>query len=152
MDEPTPLRHKSFDRPDDMRPLGRGVGSYVELARGLAIGRAVLDPGWRWSVDIKPVVGTRSCLVHHLQLVLSGRLGVALDGGPDHVFGPNDVIDIPPGHDAWVVGDEPLVIVDVSGNSADFALAAPRARTVVTMLMTDIVDSTRTAGRIGDAA
>jgi class 3 adenylate cyclase len=68
------------------------------------------------------------------------------------VLGPNEVADIPPGHDAWVVGDEPLVLVDVSGNSPDFALPTPHSRTIQTMLMTDIVDSTRMAGRLGDAA
>jgi class 3 adenylate cyclase len=146
------ISSKSLDRPDALRPLGRGVGSFVDLGRGLAIGRAVLEPGWRWSTDVKPVVGTRSCLVHHLQLVLAGRLGVRMDSGEEGEFGPNDVIDLPPGHDAWVVGDEPAVIVDMSGNVSDFALPASTARAVLTMLMTDIVDSTRTAGQMGDAA
>jgi class 3 adenylate cyclase len=146
------LRSKNLDQPDTTRQMGRGTGEFVDLGRGLAIGRAVLQPGWRWSEDLRPIVGTPSCLVHHLQLVLSGRLGVRMDGGEEHVFEPSSVIDIPPGHDAWVVGDEPLVILDVSGNSADFALPAPRTRSVLTMLMTDIVDSTKIAARMGDAA
>ncbi len=142
---------KSFDSPDSLRPLGRGTGVFVDLS-GMAIGRAVLEPGWRWSVDVKPLVGTPSCQVHHLQLVLAGRMGIRMDDGDEHEFGPADVIDIPPGHDAWVVGEESLVLVDMSGNVSDFALPASQARSVVTMLMTDIVDSTRTAAQLGDAA
>jgi class 3 adenylate cyclase len=146
------LTVKDLDHPDQARELGRGSGVYVDLGQGFAIGKAVLEPGWRWSEDLKPVVGTRWCQIHHLQLVLSGRLGVQMDGGPEVVLGPNEVVDIPAGHDAWVVGNEPLVLVDVSGNSPEFALPAPHSRTIQTMLMTDIVDSTRTAGRLGDAA
>ena len=151
--DPQPqVRSKNLDEPDDLRDLGRGSGAFVDLGKGLAVGRAVLQPGWRWSEDVRPVVGTPSCLVHHIQLVLSGRLGVRLDGGEDQVFGPTSVVEIPPGHDAWVVGDEPCVVIDLAGNAVDFALPAPQARTVLTMLMTDIVDSTPTAVRIGDAA
>lgn len=142
---------KNLDHPDAVRPLGRGTGAFVDLA-GMVVGRAVLEPGWKWSLDVKPVVGTTSCEVHHLQLVLSGRLGVRMDDGEEQEFVANDVVDIPPGHDAWVVGDEPVVLMDMAGNIADFALPAPTARTIVTMLMTDIVDSTRTASQIGDAA
>src|SRR4051812_19961843 len=145
------IRSKSLDHPDTARDMGRGTGEFVDLGRGLAIGRAMLQPGWRWSEDLRPVVGTPSCLVHHIQLVLSGRLGVQMDGGEEQVFGPSSVIDIPPGHDAWVVGDERVEIVDMSGNSPDFALPAPVSRSVLTMLMTDIVNSTQTAARMGDA-
>jgi class 3 adenylate cyclase len=144
------VRH--LDQPDVPRPLGRGVGGVVDLGRGLVIGRAVLEPGWRWSEDVKSLVGTPSCRIHHLQLVLSGRLGVRMDGGEEAEVGPNGVVDIPPGHDAWVVGDEPLVILDVFGHSAEFALPAGQTRAVLTMLMTDIVDSTKLAGQLGDAA
>lgn len=152
MEQARHVRSKSFDDPDEVRQLGHGVGGYIDLGRGIAIGRAVLEPGWRWSIDLKPIVGTPSCQVHHLQMVLSGRLGVRIDEGEDQEFGPNAVVDIPPGHDTWVVGDEPLTIVDMGGHSADFALPAPRARSVLTMLMTDIVNSTQIANRIGDGA
>jgi class 3 adenylate cyclase len=143
---------RNLDGAEATRHLGRGTGVYVELGGGVAIGRAVLEPGWRWSVDIKPVVGTQSCQVHHLQLVLSGRLGLRMDSGEEVELGPNQVVDLPPGHDAWVVGDEPLVLVDMSGNSVDFGLPVSHARSVQTMLMTDIVDSTRMAGQLGSAA
>jgi class 3 adenylate cyclase len=145
------LHHRSLDHPDETRPLGHGTGSYVEIA-GLVVGRAVLEPGWRWSTDIKPTVGTRWCEIHHLQVVLAGRFAVRMEDGHQHVFEANDVVDIPPGHDAWVVGDEPLVILDMSGNSVNFALPATRSRAVVTMLMTDIVGSTALADSIGGAA
>lgn len=151
--EPGPeVRSKNFDDPDESRDLGRGAGSFIDLGRGMIVGRAVLAPGWRWSEDVRPMVGTPSCPIHHLQLVLSGSLGVQMDGGAPQVFGSNSVLDLPPGHDTWVEGDEPVVILDMSGNSADFALPAPRARGVVTMLMTDIVNSTQTAATLGDAA
>lgn len=146
------IRKKNLEAPDIVRPLGRGTGGYVDLGRGLVVGRAVLEPGWRWSIDVRPIVGTRSCLIHHIQLILSGRLGIRMDTGESYEFGPNDLVDLPPGHDAWVAGDERLVLIDMSGNSTDFAVAAPQTRTVVTMLMTDIVGSTQTAERLGDAA
>lgn len=152
MDRRRQMTVRNLDDPERARPLGRGRGVVVDLGGGVAIGRAVFEPGWRWSVDIKPIVGTQSCQVHHLQLVLSGRLGLRMDSGEEVELGPNEVVDLPPGHDAWVVGEEPLVIVEMSGNSADFGLAAPHARSVQTMLMTDIVDSTRMAGRLGSAA
>jgi class 3 adenylate cyclase len=151
MDQGPRITSKNLDEPDEVRQLGHGTGAFVDV-RGVAIGRAVLEPGWRWSIDVKPLVGTRSCQVHHFQLVLAGRFGVRMDGGDEHEFGPSEVIDIPSGHDAWVIGDEPVVLVDMAGNITDFALPAPRARAVLTMLMTDIVHSTRTAALIGDAA
>lgn len=150
--DPDPrLTSKNFDSPDQVRTLGHGSGAFIEVA-GLAIGKATLDPGWRWSVDVKPLVGTSSCQIHHFQLLLEGRLGVRMDGGDEYEFGPGEVIDIPAGHDVWVAGDQAVVIVDMSGNSAEFSLPVSQTRSVVTMLMTDIVDSTKTAAEIGDAA
>jgi class 3 adenylate cyclase len=146
------LTVRNLDEPDAVRPLGRGTGGYVDLGSGLVIGRAVLEPGWRWSEDVKPVVGTASCQIHHLQLILSGRLGVRMDGGEEAEVGPPGVVEIPAGHDVWVIGDEPVVLLDVFGHSAEFAQPPAHARAVVTMLMTDIVDSTKVAGQLGDAA
>lgn len=146
------LTMRNLDRPDAARDLGRGSGGYVDLGSGLVIGRAVLEPGWRWSEDLKARVGTPSCQIHHLQLILSGRLGVRMDGGEEAVVGPNEVVDIPAGHDAWVEGDEPLVLLDVFGHAAEFSQPAAHSRALLTMLMTDIVDSTKLAGQLGDAA
>jgi class 3 adenylate cyclase len=145
------LERASLLDPANQRPLSRGVGAFAHVG-GLAIGRAILEPGWRWSEDVKPIVGTEWCEVHHLQLVISGRLAVRLaDSDEVDEFVASDLIDIIPGHDAWVVGDEPCDLIDLSGNSAQFGIPASLARQVVTMLMSDIVDSTPTAASLGDA-
>jgi len=151
MRETPRLTSKNLFAPDASRPFGHGSGAFVEVG-GLAIGRGVLEPGWRWSIDVKPLVGTRSCEVHHLQLLLEGRFAVRMDSGEEGEFGPGEVFDVPAGHDAWVVGEEPVVLVDMSGNVSDFSLPAPQSRALMTMLMTDIVDSTAMAERIGDVA
>ena len=147
----TRLEHASLLDPANQRSLSRGVGAAAHVG-GLAIGRAILEPGWRWSEDVKPIAGTEWCEVHHLQLIVSGRLAVRLaDSDEVDEFVAGDLFDIPPRHDAWVVGDEPADLIDLSGNSAQFGLPASLARQVVTMLMSDIVDSTPTAARLGDA-
>ncbi len=145
------IRRKNLDRPDSERQFEHGTAGFVDLGP-LAVGRAVLEPGWRWSVDIKPQVGSASCQIHHFHVVLAGRVGFRMDNGDEHEFGPADVMDIPPGHDAWVIGDEPATIIDIAGNVADFAVPLSHSRTVSTMLFTDIVGSTDLASRVGDAA
>jgi class 3 adenylate cyclase len=89
-------------------------------------------------------------MVHHLQVLLSGRLGVRMDDGEEAIFGPMDTFEILPGHDTWVVGDEPVDILDISGNVEDFGLPAATSRAVATLLMTDIVDSTANLAKVGD--
>ena len=145
------VRWKSFDRPDEARRFPHGVGTYVDLD-SLAIGRAVLKPGWRWSTDLRSFVGTKLCELHHLHVLLAGRMAFQMADREIYEFAPNDVMDIPPGHDCWVIGDEEVVLLDISGNISDFGLPSSRARAVATMLMTDIVDSTRMASQLGDAA
>ena len=81
------------------------------------------DPGWRWSEHLKPVVGTDSCQSPHLLYVLSGRMRVRMNDGSEDEVGPNTVARIEPGHDAWVVGDEPCVVVDF-GASTSYAQPA----------------------------
>ena len=148
----TKLERARLLDPANQRPLSRGVGAAAHVG-GLVIGRAILEPGWRWSEDVKPIVGTEWCEVHHLQLVVSGRLAVRLaDSDEVDEFVAGDLIDIIPRHDAWVVGDEPCDLIDLSGNSAQFGLPASLSRQVATMLMSDIVDSTPTAAGLGDAA
>jgi mannose-6-phosphate isomerase-like protein (cupin superfamily) len=86
----------------------------VEI-EGDTFARMELQPGWRWSTDIKPQVGTQSCEASHKGYVLSGRLGVRMDDGTEIELKPGDFAIIPPGHDAWVIGDEPYVAVDFGG-------------------------------------
>jgi len=154
MREPTAhsiIRHKSLEDPDHLREFPHGFGAVVGVGT-VDVGRATLHPGWRWSTDIKPAVGTETCEAHHFHVVLAGHVAFQLTGGPEQQFGPGDVIDVPPGHDAWVVGDESVNLLDISGNSANFGLPVPQARAVMTMLMSDIVSSTTTAASVGDAA
>ena len=141
----------SLNDPAARRELPRYVGQLARVG-ALAMGRAYLQPGWRWSVDVRPVVGTPSCMIHHVHVLLAGRLGVRLDDGEEATFEPGDVFEIPPGHDAWVIGDEAIELLDVSGHVGDFGLPATRSRAVATLLMTDIVGSTDTLARIGDRA
>ena len=105
----------------------------------MSVGRAVLDPGWRWSQSIGPVSGDASCQVHHIQLILSGRMAFEMDDGETGEFGPDTIVEVPPGHDAWVVGDEPVVVIDFAGNVAYVGMAAGHRRVVTTILMSDIV-------------
>jgi class 3 adenylate cyclase len=145
------IRQKSFDAPDEVRRFPKGIVTLVRVG-SLTIGRGVLEPGFRWSTSLKPIQGTPSCQIHHLQLLLPGRFHVEMDNGETAEIGPGDVFDVPPGHDVWVVGDEPVVVVDVFGNIGAIGVPGEHERLVTTLLMSDIVDSTRTATRLGDAA
>jgi class 3 adenylate cyclase len=147
-----PLLRKNLRRPDEVRTFSNGRIEVFNVG-DVVIGRAVYEPGWRWSTDVRPRVGTSSCEVHHQGLVISGGLRIAMDDGPELEVGPGDLFEIPPGHDAWVLGDEPWISVDYSGRRY-FALEAPAtgAPVVATILFTDIVDSTPTAARLGNAA
>lgn len=145
------IQRKSLDQPDELRQFQLGVGGLTRLGQ-YTIGRAVLEAGWRWSTHMQPAMGTPSCPIHHVQLVLSGRFAIRMDDGEEVELQPNEVADVPAGHDAWVVGDEPAVLLDFAGNISDIGMPREHDRFVATLLMTDIVDSTRTAARIGDKA
>jgi hypothetical protein len=108
------MQRKTFGRPDETRKFDKGQLELVALG-GVTFGRAVLQPGWRWSTSIKPVVKTKSCEAPHLQYHIAGRLHVVMDDGSEAEFGPGEVSLLPPGHDAWVVGDEPAIVIDISG-------------------------------------
>jgi hypothetical protein len=108
------MQKKSFAQPDDKRTFPLGLLELISLG-GVTFGRGVFQPGWRWSTSVKPVVQTASCEAPHLQYHVSGRLHVLMDDGSEMEFGPGDVSLLPPGHDAWVVGDEPVVVIDISG-------------------------------------
>ena len=146
---PGSIRRKNLGRPDQTRALGHATGGFVDIG-SLTIGRAVLEPGWQWSKDIRPLAGGTSCQIHHLHVLIAGRFAVQMESGELVEFEPEDVMDIPPGHDAWVLGSQPVVLLDISGNSRDFGLPTSPTRAVVTMLMTDIVGSTAAAAQLGD--
>jgi hypothetical protein len=108
---------KSFDAPDETRPVGRGK---VEVANfdSATVGRATLEPGWRWSEDVKPIVGGDSCQGDHLGYVVSGRLHVLTNDGSEVELGPGMTYVIHPGHDAWVEGSEPFVGLEFQSHTA----------------------------------
>jgi hypothetical protein len=109
-------QHKSFGKPDETRSFPNGTVGLLSVGDA-QIGRLVLQPGWRWSKDVKPIAGTKSCEAPHFQYHVSGRLAIKMDDGTEFVAGPGDVTSLPSGHDAWVVGDEPVVVVDWFGAS-----------------------------------
>ncbi|MDQ3880738.1 MAG: hypothetical protein M3295_06680 [Chloroflexota bacterium] len=145
------IERKSLDAPDDSRQIEKAVTQVVTVG-SVTIGRGILEPGWRWSTHVQPLMGTPSCPVHHLNLILAGRFMVRMDDGQEVEFNAGDVADVPPGHDAWVVGDEPVTILDVFGNAGELGLPAGHQRIVTTVLMSDIVASTAMVSRLGDAA
>ena len=145
------IQQKSFDAPDDVRRFPMGTVDLVHIG-AVTMGRGTLEPGFRWSTSLKPIQGTASCQIHHLQLMLQGRFHVEMDDGQSAEFGPGDIMNVPPGHDVWVVGDEPVVVVDVLGNIGALGVPGEHERLVTTLLMSDIVDSTLIARRLGDAA
>ena len=108
------LQKKSLAKPDERRVFENGAVELVTLG-GVTFGRAILHPGWRWSTCVKPRVNTKSCEAPHLQYHESGRLHVEMDDGTEAEFGPGDVSLIPPGHDAWVIGNVPVVVIDITG-------------------------------------
>jgi hypothetical protein len=114
---------KRFDAPDETRQFeGRGKADVVNVG-GRTIGRGVFEPGWRWSENVKPIAGTDQCEVSHLGYCVSGRMRVQMADGSEGELGPGDVVAIPPGHDAEVVGDEPCVFLDF-GEFAEYAKRA----------------------------
>lgn len=114
-----PTEHKSYEQPDDVRHFPHGKAEVVCIA-GTEVGRLTFEPGWRWSNDIKPIAGTESCEAPHFQYHVSGRLAIRMDDGTEFIAGPGDITCLPRGHDAWVVGDEPAVVVDWFG-ATDYA-------------------------------
>lgn len=111
------LTRKSLDAPDEVRPF-RGDSGRLELVHTDAgpVGRATFQPGWRWSTHVKPIAGTDSCQAAHACYIVSGRMHVVMAGtGEEADYGPGDVGIMAPGHDAWIVGDDPCVVIDWQG-------------------------------------
>jgi mannose-6-phosphate isomerase-like protein (cupin superfamily) len=113
---------KSTEKPDERRDFPRGHMEVLNLT-GLTFGVATFEPGWRWSESVAPIAGTESCQFHHNAYVVQGRMRIRMDNGAEAEVGPGDVFVCPPGHDAWVVGDEPCIAYDFAGGAADYAKA-----------------------------
>jgi mannose-6-phosphate isomerase-like protein (cupin superfamily) len=109
------LQVKNFDQPDETRPFVAHGSMKVLQIGDTTVGLSDFQPGWRWSQDVKPIAGTDSCQMHHSLYVISGQMQIAMQDGTERLIGPGDLAIIPPGHDAWVVGDEPCVGVDWTG-------------------------------------
>lgn len=115
-------QRKPLSSPDETRTFPKGKIDLFTLA-GLTISHGVLEPGWKWSECVKPIVNTESCQAGHIGVCLVGRMHVRMDDGSEIDIGPRDVFSIPPGHDAWIVGDQNCVVLDISG-AANYAKPA----------------------------
>lgn len=146
------LQRKSFTTPDQVRDFATGRLEVVTLDE-IAIGRFVFQPGWRWSKDVAPITGTRSCQHRHVGYTISGSLEVCMDDGTVLVIRRGDAYEIPPGHDARVIGDEPWDSVEFTSAHA-FGLSPEDMgeRVLATILFSDIVGSTVMLERLGDHA
>jgi class 3 adenylate cyclase len=142
---------RRFDDADEHREFALGRFDLVQIG-GITVGRAAYEPGWRWSEHVKPLVGTPWCDFHHFGLVLAGRLHIEMSDGTSMEVGPDSVYEIPPGHDGWVIGDEPAVMIEWAGLYTFAGPALSRGRALATLLFTDLVDSTPTAAHVGDRA
>ena len=110
---------KTFEQPDETRTFEKGSLDLVDVA-GAQIGRLVLEPGWRWSDHVKPLAGTEWCEAPHFQYHVTGTLRIQMADGTELDAVAGDVTALPSGHDAWVVGDEPAVVIDWWG-ATDYA-------------------------------
>ena len=146
------LQSRRFATPDEVRDFAHGRAAVLKLGDSV-VGRAVYEPGWRWSDDMPEIAGTQTCQLHHLGYSISGVMHVVMDDGGAIDIEPESVYEIPAGHDAWVVGDGPWVTVEwTSARTFGVIPEGPGERVLATVLFTDIVDSTATLERIGDAA
>jgi quercetin dioxygenase-like cupin family protein len=108
------LAIERFESPTETRTFEKGRLEVIEVG-GMTIGRATYEPGWRWSEHVSPIAGTDTCQVEHVGMVVSGQAAVLMDDGTEVVMKPGDVFHVPPGHDSWVVGDEPYVSLHFLG-------------------------------------
>jgi ketosteroid isomerase-like protein len=111
----------NIERDGEIRPFAAHGHAALASAGGLTLMRGVFEPGWRWSTDVAPIAGTDSCQTRHLGYLVSGRMQVRMDDGTELAVEAGDIFDLPGGHDAWVVGDEPCVMVDYSPEATRYA-------------------------------
>ena len=143
------IEAKSFDEPDETVEFDHGRVNLLKFG-SLAIGRDELEPGWRWSVHVKPIAGTERCEFRHVSFLVDGRIGIESRDGEIREFTAGEVVDIAPGHDAWVVGERPAVTIDFLGVLGWAKAPGHGERVLTTLLFTDIVGSTAMATRLGD--
>ena len=113
---------RSLDKPDETREFPNGAAEMVTL-EGTMFGRTRMEPGWRWSNDVKPIAGTERCMILHKGYCVSGSLMIQAADGTETQVGPGDAYVIEPGHDAWVIGSDPCVGIDFSEQMAEYAKA-----------------------------
>jgi len=146
------LQSRPFASPDELRTFPHGSAEVLKLDEAV-VGRATYMPGWRWTTDMPTVAGTATCQLHHLGYSISGVMHVVTDDGHELDILPDSIYEIPSGHDAWVVGDDPWVTLEwTSARSFGVSPEGPGERILATVLFTDIVDSTATLERVGDTA
>lgn len=141
---------KRFGEPDEVVSVPGNVSNVVTLG-DTYVAWSVAQPGWRWSKDVKPLVGTPSCQIHHQGVVLSGQMQISSEDGIQRTIGPREAFDIQPGHDGLVVGEEPCIFIEFHG-VREWGKPQLGARFLTTLLFTDIVGSTAAAARLGDTA
>jgi quercetin dioxygenase-like cupin family protein len=121
------MKIQRFSAPDETRPfLDKGRMEILRIGDNV-VGRGIFEAGWRWSKHVKPIARTASCEAAHSGYVLAGRMRVVMDDGQEAEIAPGDFVTIPPGHDAWTVGTEPCIFLDLSG-SADYAVSERELR------------------------
>ena len=114
--ESAKMQKKSLNSsPDQTRTFEKGKIELTNFSGDVTVGRAIFEPGWSWEKCVKPIVKTNSCQAPHTMYVVSGRMMVVMDDGTEAESGPGDALIIPPGHNAWVVGNEPCVAIDFTG-------------------------------------
>ena len=113
--------HKKFASPDEVREFPKGKVELLNIGGGV-VGKLTLEPGWKWSEHVKPIAKTEWCEAPHFGFTVSGRAKIKMSVGTEYDTGPGNVFKVPPGHDAWVVGEEPWVSIDWSG-LGDYAKA-----------------------------
>jgi class 3 adenylate cyclase len=145
------LQSRLFDEPDEFVTLPL-VTVQVVLLGEVHVARLVHQPGWSWAEHVKPVAGTPSCQHHHQGVVLEGAVAIETDAGARRILRAGEAFEIPPGHNVRVVGDQPFVTIEFAGVHGWAKPAEAGERFVATLLVTDIVDSTKVAVQLGDAA
>jgi hypothetical protein len=108
--------HSTFASPNEVRTFEKGRLELIKIGGGV-VGRLTLEPGWRWSKHVKPIAGTEWCEAPHFQYQVSGKMHVKMTDGTEFDLGPGEVSALPQGHDAWVLGNEPVVLIDWAGAS-----------------------------------